>query len=168
MDGSDESEIAGIYLIGPDRIPYRVGFVLGNEFSDHKMERINYLYLAHSKLRCCSFGPELLTGGLPEDVRGTVKIKRNDEIIWQHDFLSGEKNMTHSISNLEMHHFKYEVFRNPGDLHLYFFGTSTMSFSFGIRVEEHDEIEIASELFGLPLKNRVIRKESPYVQVQPL
>ena len=29
----------------------------GNEFFDHVMERENYLYLAHSKLRACSFGP---------------------------------------------------------------------------------------------------------------
>ena len=38
---------------------------LSNEFSDHVMERQNYLYLAHSKLRSCSFGPELLVGDLP-------------------------------------------------------------------------------------------------------
>ena len=39
-----------------------LGFALGNEFSDHVTERVNYLYLAHSKLRWCSFGPELRVG----------------------------------------------------------------------------------------------------------
>ncbi len=28
-------------------------------------KRFNYLWLAHSKLRACSFGPELRTGPLP-------------------------------------------------------------------------------------------------------
>jgi hypothetical protein len=31
--------------------PRRVGFALGNEFSDHTLEKKNYLYLAHSKGR---------------------------------------------------------------------------------------------------------------------
>ena len=43
--------MAGIYVIGDDGTPFRVGFALANEFSDHVTERINYLYLAHSKLR---------------------------------------------------------------------------------------------------------------------
>ena len=30
---------------------YTMASVLANEFSDHVMERMNYLYLAHSKLR---------------------------------------------------------------------------------------------------------------------
>ena len=31
----------------------------GNEFSDHRFEKKNYLNLAGSKLRTCSIGPEL-------------------------------------------------------------------------------------------------------------
>ena len=42
--------------IDDDGQPCRVGFALGNEFSDHVLERQNYLYLAHSKLRPCAFG----------------------------------------------------------------------------------------------------------------
>ena len=34
-DGGEEPEIAGIYLIGPDGTPHRIGWALGNEFSDH-------------------------------------------------------------------------------------------------------------------------------------
>jgi hypothetical protein len=44
-------------MIGNDGKPYRLGFAVGNEFSDHVMERKNYLYLAHSKLRSCSLWP---------------------------------------------------------------------------------------------------------------
>ena len=53
LDGGEEPEVAGIYVIGADGTPCRVGFALGNEFSDHVTERQNYLYLAHSKLRAC-------------------------------------------------------------------------------------------------------------------
>ncbi|MES2117575.1 MAG: FAH family protein, partial [Pseudomonadota bacterium] len=51
LDGGEEPEIAGLYVIGDDGQPYRVGYAIGNEFSDHVTERQNYLYLAHSKLR---------------------------------------------------------------------------------------------------------------------
>lgn len=67
-------EIAGLYLIGPDGTPFRLGFALGNEFSDHVTERGNYLWLAHSKLRPASFGPELRLGDLPQHVEGTSRL----------------------------------------------------------------------------------------------
>ena len=50
-DGGEEAEIAGIYLIDPDGQPRRIGMAIGNEFSDHKFEKRNYLNLAGSKLR---------------------------------------------------------------------------------------------------------------------
>ena len=50
-DGGEEGEIAGLYVIGDGGEVLRVGYALGNEYSDHVMERKNYLYLAHSKLR---------------------------------------------------------------------------------------------------------------------
>src|SRR6185503_17929976 len=70
-DGGEEGEIAGLYVIGDNGEVLRVGFALGNEYSDHVMERRNYLYLAHSKLRQSSFGPEVLVGSLPDEVKGT-------------------------------------------------------------------------------------------------
>ena len=51
LEGSEEPELVGCYVIGDDGAVMRVGFALGNEFSDHVLERRNYLYLAHSKLR---------------------------------------------------------------------------------------------------------------------
>ena len=56
-DGGEEPELAGIYLIGPNGQPHRIGFCLANEFSDHVTEKQNYLWLAHSKLRQPSRGP---------------------------------------------------------------------------------------------------------------
>ena len=153
LDGGEEPEIVGLYLIGPDGTPWRIGFALGNEFSDHITEKQNYLYLAHSKLRMCSLGPELLLGPLPADIRGTSRIRRDGAVVWEKPFLSGEANMSHSIENLERHHFKYPLFRRPGDVHAHFFGTSTLSFSDGFKTQLGDMFEIEVREFGRPLRN---------------
>jgi hypothetical protein len=153
QDGGEEPEVAGIYVIGPDGAPARVGWALANEFSDHVMERVNYLYLAHSKLRPASFGPEILVGDLPADIRGTSRIRRGGEVIWEKPFLSGEANMSHSFANLEHHHFKYGVFCQPGDVHVHMFGTATLSFADGVKPQAGDVFEIEAAPFGLPLTN---------------
>lgn len=168
LDGGEEPEIAGLYIIGPAGTPYRVGFALGNEFSDHVMEKQNYLYLAHSKLRPCSFGPELLLGELPEDVRGTVRIVRGGQTVWQKPFRSGERNMSHTIANLEYHHFKYAQFRRPGDAHVHFFGTATLSFAEGIVLKAGDEMVIEAEGFGRALRNPLRIGEPHLVVVKAL
>ncbi len=153
QDGGEEPEIVGLYLIGPDGTPHRLGFALGNEFSDHVTEKFNYLWLAHSKLRQCAFGPELRTGPLPAAVTGTSRVRRGNEIIFDKPFLSGEDNMSHTIANLEAHHFKYPGFRRPGDVHAHFFGTATLSFSAGVKTQEGDVFEIEADAFVFPLRN---------------
>jgi hypothetical protein len=153
LDGGEEPEIAGIYVIGNDGTPFRIGFALANEFSDHVTERMNYLFLAHSKLRQCSFGPEILIGDLPADVQGMSRILRGGEVLWQKPFVSGETNMSHTLANLEHHHFKYDVFRQPGDVHVHMFGTATLSFADGITAQTNDVFEIEVPDFGLPLRN---------------
>ncbi|KAB0610740.1 AraD1 family protein [Castellaniella defragrans] len=152
-DAGEEPEIAGLYVIGDDGLPYRLGFALGNEFSDHVMERRNYLYLAHSKLRFCSFGPELRVGEMPRDIRGTSRIRRDGKILWEKPFHSGEGNMSHTLENLEYHHFKYIQFLRPGSVHVHFFGTATLSFADGIQTRPGDEFEIHAPEFGAPLRN---------------
>ncbi|WP_242148977.1 AraD1 family protein [Sphingomonas sp. BAUL-RG-20F-R05-02] len=152
-DGGEEPEIAGIYLIDADGAPVRLGFALGNEFSDHVTERGNYLWLAHSKLRQAALGPELRLGDLPEDVRGTSRIVRGGEVLWEKPFVSGEANMSHSLANLEHHHFKYDGFLRPGDLHVHFFGTATLSFSDGVRTQIGDVFEVEADAFLLPVRN---------------
>ena len=153
LDGGEEVEIVGLYVIGDRGEVLRVGFALGNEYADHVMERQNYLYLAHSKLRQCSFGPELLTGGLPASVTGRARLVRDGKEIWAEDWLSGEDNMCHSIGNLEHHHFKYRDFRQPGDMHVHFFGAATGSFTKKIETRVGDVFEIHAAQFGRPLRN---------------
>ena len=155
LDGSEEPEIAAIYVIDGDGTPVRIGFAIGNEFSDHVTERQNYLYLAHSKLRACSMGPELLLGDLPSHVEGTSRLYRDGKVIWEKPFLSGEDNMSHTLANLEYHHFKYDLFCRPGDVHAHFFGTATLSFADGVTTQDGDEFEIEAEPFGRPIRNRL-------------
>lgn len=152
-DGGEEAEIAGLYVISDAGEPWRVGFALGNEFSDHVMEKKNYLYLAHSKLRQCSCGPEMLVGALPDTVSGAVRILRGGQVAWTGEFLSGEANMCHSIANLEQHHFKHALFRRPGDVHVHFFGASAISFGAAFRPSTGDVFEIDVPAFGRPLRN---------------
>jgi hypothetical protein len=168
-DGGEEAEIAGLYVRGEDGTPWRVGFSLGNEFSDHLLESRNYLYLAHSKLRQCSIGPELLIGDLPQSVTGSVGIVRRRELIWTGSFQSGELHMSHSIANLEHHHFKYELFRRPGDVHVHFFGANSVSFGAKVRAQEGDVFEVDVPLFGRPLRNALeIDHTSALIKVKSL
>jgi hypothetical protein len=155
-DGGEEPEIAGIYLISPEGTPVRLGFALGNEFSDHVTERVNYLWLAHSKLRQAALGPELRLGELPADVRGVSRILRRGDVAWEAPFLTGEANMSHSLANLEHHHFKYGLFRRPGDVHVHFFGTATLSFAAGVATQDGDVFEIHADAFSLPLRNLLV------------
>ncbi len=168
QDGGEEPELAGIYLIGPDGTPFRLGLCLANEFSDHVTERHNYLWLAHSKLRQASLGPELLVGTPPAHIEGMSRIHRDGEVLWEKPFLSGEANMSHSIANLEAHHFKYDLFRRPGDVHVHFFGTATLSFADGVATREGDMFEIEAAPFTLPLRNTLTKAAPQPVVVKAL
>ena len=160
-DGGEEPELTGVYIINKYGTPCRIGFALGNEYSDHVMEKKNYLWLAHSKLRQCALGAELLLGELPESVGGTSAVRRQGEIIWKKPFHSGEEHMCHSIANLERHHFKYDGFCLPGNLHVHFFGTATLSFSDSLLLQDGDEFVIESPVFGQPLCNRLRVQQAP-------
>ncbi|MFB4204669.1 MULTISPECIES: AraD1 family protein [Arhodomonas] len=168
LDGGEEPEIAGIYIIAADGTPCRLGYVLANEFSDHVTERENYLYLAHSKLRACALGGELLLGDLPASVRGVSRIRRDGEVLWERPFVTGEEHMCHSIANLEAHHFKYAAFRRPGDLHVHFLGTATLSFSDGVSTRDGDIFELEAGPFALPLRNPMTVAEAPVPAVRAL
>jgi hypothetical protein len=105
---------------------------------------------------------------VPDDVRGVSRVVRGGETIWEKPFLTGEANMSHSIANLEYHHFKYAQFRRPGDVHVHFFGTATLSFSDGVRTEEGDVFEIEAAPFTLALRNPLGAVAAPARAVQAL
>lgn len=156
----EEAELAGVYIVGPDGTPHRIGFTVANDVSDHAFEQRNYMYIAASKLRPCPIGPELFIGALPDSVIGTVRIQRNDTVIWESPFASGEANMSHSIANLEYHHFKAASARRPGDVHLHLFGCDASSGAAGVMIQDGDIFEIDAPVMGRPLRNEV-RFEAP-------
>ena len=156
-DGGEEPEVAGVYLIDAEGAPRRIGFTVGNEFSDHVLERKNYLYLAASKLRTCAIGPELVVDGGFDLVPGEVSVERGGRILWSREIRTGESAMCHSLSNIEHHHFKFEFHRRPGDLHIHFFGADAFSFGDGVRLEDGDVMQVRFEGFGRALRNPLLR-----------
>jgi hypothetical protein len=170
-DGGEEPEIAGAYIVSAGGEPFRVGFTVANEFSDHVMEKKNYLYLAPSKLRQCALGPELSIGDVPfEQVPGKVSILRGGATIWGSDIWTGQMNMSHSVANLEHHHFKYAAHRQPGQAHIHFYGADAFSFGAGVSLEAGDVMEVSFPQFGKPLRNylQIERKPDIAVLVKPL
>ncbi|MGA1982255.1 MAG: AraD1 family protein [Acidobacteriaceae bacterium] len=162
-DGGEEAEIAGVYVVDDEGNPCRIGMVQGNEFSDHKFEKRNYLNLAGSKLRTCSVGPELVIGPEFADLRGEVRIEREGETVWQRKIASGEENMCHSLANMEHHHFKFAGHRQPGSVHVHFYGADALSCGDGVVLRDGDVAEVRFAGFGRALRN-VIREEARQVE----
>lgn len=154
-DGGEEPEIAGIYIINKNGNPYRIGFTTGNEFSDHIMEKKNYLYLAPSKLRDCAIGPELVIDGSFTAMSGKVSVARNGEVLWSADINTGEANMAHNLSNLEYHHFKYANHRVPYQSHVHFFGADAFSFGNKITLQDGDDMSVEWNGLGRPIVNKL-------------
>ncbi len=169
-DGGEEPEIAGVYVIDKKGQPVRIGFTTANEFSDHVMEKKNYLYLAPSKLRNCSIGPELVLTNDFTNLDGTVRVLRHQTELWSAAIHTGESNMAHTLANLEYHHFKYADHRQPLQGHVHFFGADAFSFGKGIRLETGDEMFVQWEGMGRPLVNtiRIETGEENFIQVKTL
>ena len=160
-DGGEEPEIAGIYVIDSSGAPRRIGMAQGNEFSDHRFEKKNYLYLAASKLMTCAIGPELVTDPDFASVAGEVAIERRGQTVWCKSISSGDARMSHSLANIEHHHFKHAGHRIPGDVHIHFFGADAFSFGAGLRLEDGDVMQVRFAGFGRPLRNAVRIDRSP-------
>lgn len=154
-DGGEEAEIAGVYVVDTTGRPHRIGMATGNEFSDHKFEKHNYLHLAGSKLRTCALGPELAVDADFGLVPGRVAIERAGHIIWEREIATGEREMCHSVANIEHHHFKFEAHRRPGDVHVHYYGAHSLSFADDVLLAEGDVMSIQFGGFGRALRNPV-------------
>ena len=155
-DGGEEPEVAGVYVVDEVGTPRRVGFCTGNEFSDHVMEKKNYLYLAPSKLRSCAIGPELVITNDFTEWTGTVSVARDGETLWSAPVRTGEKNMAHNLQNLEYHHFKYAAHRLPGQAHVHFFGADAFSFGQNLALQNGDLMRVEWDGLGRALQNPLI------------
>lgn len=170
-DGGEEAEIAGIYIVDTRGVPHRIGMCAGNEFSDHQLERRNYLYLAASKLRQCSIGPELVIDGDFSALTGEVSIERDNEQLWHREIETGEENMSHSLANLEHHHFKFDGHRIPDHVHVHFFGAHSLSFGEGVALEHGDWMQVRFDGYGRALRNPIEiepKDRNRIIRVQPL
>jgi hypothetical protein len=152
-DGGEEPEIAGIYTIDSNGAPRRIGMAQGNEFSDHRFEKRNYLNLAASKLMTCAIGPELVVDPDFASVSGEVSIERDGAAIWRKRIRSGDAAMSHSLANLEHHHFKHAGHRRPGDVHVHYFGADAFSFGEGVTLQDGDVMQVQFDGFGRALRN---------------
>ena len=165
-DGGEEPELASVYVIDHQGTPRRVGMTPANEFSDHQIEKQNYLYLAHSKLRNCAIGPELILDPDFSLVTGTVTIERGGLTLWTKEISTGDQRMCHSLANIEHHHFKYESHRRPGDAHVHFLGAGAFSFGEGITLEDGDQMIIEWKGYGRALRNPIEKEKSQEKAVQ--
>jgi hypothetical protein len=151
--GGEEAEIAGVYVIDDHGTPRRIGMAAANEFADHRFERRNYLNLAGSKIRNCAMGPELVVDPDFQSVPGKVSIERDGAILWSKEIATGEREMCHSLANIEHHHFKFESHRRPWDMHVHYYGAHSLSFGDGVELAHGDVMCIQFEGFGRTLRN---------------
>ena len=87
---------------------------------------------------------------------------------WQKACYSGEQKRSHTIANLEHHHFKYPLFRRAGDVHIHFFGTATLSVADNIVVKPGETFEIEAPQFGPALRNQLAVFKTEVAKVRAL
>jgi len=169
-EGGEEAEIAGVYIIGIDGRPCRIGMAVGNEFADHRFEKRNYLNLAASKIRNCSLGPEIAIDPGFQSVPGHVSIEREGQVFWSKEIRTGEAEMCHSLANIEHHHFKFETHRRPGDIHVHYYGAHSLSFGDGVELSSGDVMCVQFDGFGRPLRNplRIVPRADGPITVHSL
>jgi hypothetical protein len=67
--------------------------------------------------------------------------------------------MCHSLANIEHHHFKFAGHRQPGSVHVHFFGANALSFAQNIVLRAGDVMEVRFDGFGRALRNPI--REEP-------
>ncbi|MGH8639134.1 MAG: AraD1 family protein, partial [Burkholderiales bacterium] len=88
-------------------------------------------------------------------VPGRVSIERAGRIIWEREIATGDREMCHSVANIEHHHFKFEAHRRPGDVHVHYYGAHSLSFADAVVLAEGDVMVIQYAGFGRALRNPV-------------
>ena len=110
-----------------------------------------------SRTRNCAkarLGRNLHIGALPAHVEGMSRIHRKGSVVWEKPFLTGETNMSHTIGNLEYHHFKYDAFRRRRCSCSLFRHRHTVDRRW-LQDRNGRRVEIDVPVFGKPLRNRL-------------
>ncbi|MGY6703804.1 hypothetical protein [Roseinatronobacter sp.] len=147
--------IAGIYVISADGTPFRIGFSLASDYSGRQMTTQAYVCLAQGRLRPVALGPELLLGDLPHDLHGIARISRDDVAICEKPIGPHEDHMIHGIVSLEDQHFRSDILRQPGHLHIHVIAAHDGPFGDNVAPIEGDQTEVTIPEFGLPLRNNL-------------
>ena len=154
-DGGEEAEIAGVYVIGADGKPCRIGLaagqrVLRSPVREAELPQPRRLEAAHVRDRAGAGADPGLRRRARARCGSSGAGADLDEAI-----ASGETEMCHSLRNIEHHHFKFDAHRRPGDVHVHFFGAHSLSFGEGVTLEDGDVMGIRFDGFGRPLRNTV-------------
>ncbi len=169
LDAGEEPEIVGIYVIdgaGATRCGSVSRSATNSPITSPKGRTI-----CGSLIRSC--GPQASalscwSASFPWTFKASLASGGVREVIWERAFLSGEQNMAHSVANLEAHHFKYPLFRRPGDVHVHFFGTATLSFSEGVRRRKATCSKFNRRRSGCRLRNRLTAEKAAKTKVRSL
>jgi hypothetical protein len=142
--------LASIYVVGDDGLPFRVGFSVANMVAERAGATEWTGLNLHPRPRSISFGPEILVGDLPSEVAGTARAQLASATLYERTFTAGEARLPAALDDLERHHFSYELFRRPGDVHIHLIelATSPARGEFDV-----DGFELEVPGFGLPLFN---------------
>ena len=163
-DAGEEPEVAGAYIIDDEGTPWRIGFAAGNEFADHVMEKKNYLYLAHSKLRECAVGPELSLDETFQDARHGYRPPRWRGLVDESDSIGRNP---HGPLARQFGIPPLQICRTspgrPGACS--FLGAAAFSFGAGVALHGGDAMEITWNGLGRPLVNPLHDDETHEVYV---
>ena len=76
---------------------------------------------------------------------GEVSIERDGSRSGEERSRPAKKTCAHSLANLEHHHFKFAGHRQPGNVHVHFFGAHSLSFGEGIELKDGDWMQVRFE-----------------------
>jgi hypothetical protein len=154
--GAPVAQLLGLYVIADDGTPCQAGWALGHPVVDPALAMGSGA--GHARLRCTAVGPELLIGALPAELPAIARARRKTAVVGERRFDLGTASRTHSYADLARDHFRYQMHRRPGDVHVHCFGTSAPDTALATGDDLTFELECAA--FGLPLRNRVTISET--------
>ena len=131
-DGGEEAEIAGVYLIAEDGTPFASAWRWATSFPTTNSRSATTSILPARSCAPAALGRSWwLALSLPTSVARSVWSAR-ERRFGTRQIASGEENMCHSLANMEHHHFKFAGHRQPGSVHVHFFGADALSFGEGV------------------------------------
>ena len=152
LGAAARAAVVGMYIIADDGTPCRLGWALGNDLIDDRLMGMGPAHRAQSRLRASAVGPELVFGELPREISGTTRLTRGSQVVEEVAFTTGQAALGQAVAAVEANHFRYPMFRRPGDVHLHFL-VAAEGPALTAAPEPGDVFEISAPSFGLTLAN---------------